>query len=140
LSILSIKNKTTSDRILHGFNGICRIFFYIQNVRLLVLFIIQISNLDEMWNFLKSFSCLYLCIFVWRIDMYCDFIFKLKCYSVTDLVFHCANKIHDFVPSHFIFSLWWILHFLKLDILVEFVCMDRFDSRTFYVKFIFYMA
>jgi hypothetical protein len=35
------------------------------------------------------------------INMYCDFIFKLKYYSVNDVVLHCANKIHDFVPSPF---------------------------------------
>jgi hypothetical protein len=96
---------------MHGFNGICSAHEWFglelsyrplySKCSIIVLFIIQISNLDEMSNFLKSLNCMYLCIFMWCINMYCDFIFKLKYYSVNDLVFHCANKINDFVPSLF---------------------------------------
>jgi len=46
------------------------------------------------------------------------------------------KQIHDFVLRIFFF----FFVFLKLDLLMHFVCIDGFDWLTYYAKFAFYMV
>ena len=79
---------------------------------------------------------MYFCVpyeYVLRLHFY----FFLNLIKIKDLVLPYAKTNSWLCTQYFVFCFFV---FLKLDLLMHFVCIDGFDWLTFYAKFAFYMV